>query len=73
MTFETKNYAVKYSEEETAKNRRDLLNRGMFATNEMHSQKQRIDKMGVKNQADLPVYLNNSAYQYKNIKASRFG
>jgi hypothetical protein len=71
MTFETKDYAVRYSETESTKNRRDIVKRGVMATTEMNFEKEKIEKIGLKNQSDLPVHLNYSGYQYGN-RGSRF-
>jgi hypothetical protein len=73
MTFETKNYAVKYSEAESTKNRRDIVKRGVMATTEMNFEKEKIEKMALKNQSDLPIHLNYSGYQYRHLNSgSRF-
>jgi hypothetical protein len=73
MTFEAKNYAVRYSETESTKYQHDIVKRGVMATAEMNFEKEKIDKMGLKNQSDLPIHLNRSAYQYRHLNSgSRF-
>jgi hypothetical protein len=42
MTFETKNYAVKYTEAEFVKNRRETVNRGVMATSHMSFEKEKV-------------------------------
>ncbi len=70
MNFESKDYAVRYTATESAKHRGDVVKRGVMATTEMNLEKEKIDKMGVKNQSDLPIYLNRSAYQYRHQGSS---
>lgn len=72
MAFETKNYAVKYTEAEFAKNRRDIVKRGIMATSHMDFEKEKVEKMGIRNQSDLPVHLNYSSYQYRYIRGSKY-
>ena len=68
MIFETKNYAVKYTEAESSKNKRDTVNRGVMATSHMNFEQEKVEKMGVKNQSDLPIHLNYSSYQYRHAR-----
>jgi hypothetical protein len=64
---------VKYSETESTKYRRDIVKRGVMATTEMNFEKEKIEKMGLKNQSGLPIHLNCSAYQYRHLyRGSRF-
>ena len=57
-SFQKMDYRVKYPEEVASKHRKDIVRRGIYAAGEMDNERMKIQTLKIKNQKDLPIYLN---------------